>query len=229
MSEFSELSPLPPIELPEPRPETLPDGREGIVSGDPAGAAEFNHLQGENLYGQEFTCGLVACEGVLRQFGVKADENALVELALDHGHCDPLTGCTSFSDEVAILEDFGVPAHVEHGGSLDSLADNLEDGQGVILEVNSGALWDRPEHYGYGEANHSVLATGVVRDPNTGGVIGAYVNDAGTGESGKFVDRQALLDAWVAAGGNSVVTEAGDARDEDRTLGDLLGWLGVWD
>lgn len=229
MSEFSELNQPAPIELPEPRLETLPNGQEGIVSGNPTAAAELNHLQGENLYGQEFTCGLVACEGVLRQFGVETNENALLERSLEHGHCDPLTGQTSLADEVALLEDFGVPAHVEHHGSLDSLADNLEHGQGVILEVNSGVLWNRPEHFGYGEANHSVLATGIVRDPNTGEVIGAYINDSSTGESGKFLDRQTLESAWIAAGGNSVVTEAGDIRDEARTLGELVGWLSVWD
>src|SRR4051812_38011978 len=102
MHEYSELPP-PRIELPEPHLEVLPDGREGIVSGDPAGAAEFNHLQGENLYGQEFTCGLVACEGVLRQFGreaSEANENALLEKAYEHGHFDPLTGRTGPADEV---------------------------------------------------------------------------------------------------------------------------------
>jgi hypothetical protein len=217
-----------PIELPEPQREVLPDGREALVSGNPEGCESLNHFQGENLQGFETTCGLVACEGILRQFGVEAKESDLLEHALESGHCDVLSGHTSLADQVSILEDFGIPAHSEHNGTVEGLADKLEHGQCAIIEVNSGALWNQPSHYGNGEASHAVLVTGIARDPETSAVIGAFYNDSATGESGKFVPRDVLEAAWTEAGGKSVVTEFNDVRDTERTIGDWVWYNGHW-
>jgi hypothetical protein len=215
-------------ELPEPHLGQLPDGRETLISGNPEGSQEFNHLQGENLSEFPNTCGLVACEGVLRQFGIPATENDLLEYALASGHCDVLSGHTSMADQVAILEKFGIPAHTEHQGTVEGLADRIEHGQKAIVEVNSGLLWNDAAHYESGETNHAVLVTGIARDPQTGDITGAFINDSATGEGGEFVPRDVLEPAWEAAGGKSVVTELPEARDTERTIGDWVWYDGHW-
>jgi hypothetical protein len=219
--------PTPP-ELPEPHQEVLPDGREALVSGDPERAGLLNHLQGENLAGVEYTCGLVACEGILRQCGVQARENDLLEYALNSHNCDVLSAHTSLGDQVAILRDFGIAAHPEHHGTVEGLADNIEHGQSVIIEMNSGVLWNQAAHYGNGEANHAVLVTGIARDPDTHQVLGAFINDSCTGESGKFVPTDVLEPGYVEPGGHSVVTEFNDTRNTERTIGDWAWYDGHW-
>lgn len=217
-----------PFELPDPHRELLPDGREALVSGDPMGFEAFNHLQGESLWGFENTCGIVACEGILRQAGIEASEDDLLRYAVETGHCDVFEGHTSLSDQVAILEGFGIPAHSEHGGSVEGLAANVERGQGVIIEVNSGVLWNQASHYGNGDASHAVLVTGIARDPETGSAIGAFINDSATGESGRFVPREELETAWEQTGGKSIVTEFDDPSDHERTIGDWVWYDGHW-
>lgn len=216
------------IELPEPHLATLPDVGEVLVSGNPEGCKELNHLQGENLDQFHNTCGLVACEGVLRQFGIPASEGDLLERAVSTGHCDVVGGYTSMADQVALLESYGIPAHTEHQGTLAGLADRIEHGQSVIIEVNSGVLWNDANHYGNGETNHAVLVTGIARDPETGSVQGCFINDSATGESGQFVSADALQSAYVDTGGKSVVTDFQEGRDTERTIGDWIWYDGHW-
>jgi hypothetical protein len=214
--------------MPQPHDYTLPDGKLVEVHGNPEGCSALNHLQGENLHGFPYTCGLVGCEGILRQCGVPASESGLLEYALASGHCDVLGGFTSGEDQVAILERFGVRAHTEHNGTVEGLADNIEHGQGVIIEVNPGVLSGQSaEHYGQGEAAHAVLATGTARDPETKEVTGVFYNDSVTGESCKLLSREDLDKGWVETGGKSVVTEFHDTRDTARTMGWI--WVdGIW-
>lgn len=192
--------------------DVLPDGRETVVIGDVDGLADFTHPQGDNPFGFLGTCGLCSCECILRQFGIEVTEADVVEHAIDHGEChisDDPTACggTTVGDQVAILGDYGVPAHYELGGSLEDLAASLEQGRGVIIEANAGVLWDDVNAYDNGQINHAVVATGVARDPSTGEIQGFYVNDSGTGEAGRFVDAATMREAWMDPGGVSVVTD----------------------
>lgn len=200
-----------PIQL-----ETLPSGDEAIVAGDCERCRDFNHLQGDNPYGFKGTCGLVSCEDVLRQFGVKTSEADVVRHAIDNGLCNSRgfepgeMGGTTVRDQAQILTDFGVPAseHIAH--SLDDLATGVESGRGVIIEVNAGVLWNDANYYGFGEPNHAITVTGIARDPETGRVLGAFINDSGRGfpeDSGRFLDAATLDAGWLEAGGGCVVTD----------------------
>ena len=212
---FSDLSP--PADLPgwTDLPtvlDVLPDGREALVVGDVRDLADFSHLQGDNPFSFQGTCGLVSCEDVLRRFGADVTEGGVVGYAIGSGLCnvsdDPLSsGGTTVADQARILSDFGVPAHVDVGRSLEDLADDIERGSGVIVAANAGVLWDAPNHYDFGQPNHSVVVTGVARDPGSGVVSGFFINDSGTGEAGRFVDADAMSRAWVDAGGSAVVTD----------------------
>jgi hypothetical protein len=189
--------------------DVLPDGREALVIGDVQGLAEFNHQQGDNPYGYRGTCGLCSCQDVLCQFGIVVSEADVVQHAVANGECnvadDPAdSGATSVVMQVEILSDYGLPAHVELGGSLEGLALDLEQGRGVILEVNAGVLWDDAAYYESGGPNHAITVTGVALDPETSEVLGFFINDSGTDESAQFIDASVMAQAWS---GLSVVTD----------------------
>jgi Peptidase_C39 like family len=192
--------------------DILPDGREVLVIGDPEGFKKFNHRQGDNPYGYEGTCGLVSCQDILLQFGVKVTEADIVSYAIKQKLCNTsgdmsLRGATTQQDQVKILKDFGVPAHYEQFQSLEDLAAAIEQDSGVIISLNAGVLRNDRRYYEYGQANHAVVVTGVARDPNNGDIIGAYINDSGDGKSGKFVDADTMNYAWEETGGGCVMTD----------------------
>jgi hypothetical protein len=192
--------------------DVLPDGREALVIGDVEELAEFNHLQGDNPYGFLGTCGLCSCQDVLCQFGITVSEADVVRHAVENGQCnisdDPAEcGGTTAVNRLEILADYGVPAHLEMGGSLEGLALDLEEGRGVIIGANAGVLWNDPAYYEFGQSNHAVTVTGVARDPETSEIQGFFINDSGTGESAHFIDSSVMTQAWLGAGGVSVVTD----------------------
>ena len=200
--------------------ERLTDGREVIVLGRPIEYAEVNHLQGDNPFGYGGTCGLVACEDVLRQFGRDVTEADVLTYAIRNGLCatggpPELRGGTSVFTQAAILEGCGVAAQVQAMGSLEELADAIEQDYACIAAVNAGVLWDEGSAYDDGGANHSVVVTGVARDPETGDLLGVFINDSGVppaGDSGRFVDAATMRLAWQDAGGTCVVTEESHRR-----------------
>jgi hypothetical protein len=201
----------PPTEVPT-KLEVLPDGREVLVIGEPERLKEFNHQQGDNSFGFLGTCGLVSCEDILRQFGLNVTENDVVRYAIENGRCytegEPAqNGGTTPIDQAAILTDHGVPAHVEVNSSVEQLADYVEQGRGIIIEVNAGVLWNDPNYYGNGEMNHAIVVTGVDRDPSTGAVLGVYINDSGNGNSGQRIEVDQLRQMWIDPGGILVVTD----------------------
>jgi uncharacterized membrane protein len=195
----------------------LPDGREVLVFGDPAGDAQFNHQQGDNAYGYQGDCGLVSCQDVLNQFGVDVNENDVVGFAVENGLCDSTgdassNGGTALEQQAEILRDYNVPAHAETGRNMQDLASDIEQNKGVIIEVNAGVLWNDSQYFDNGASNHAVVVTGVARDPTTGEIQGFYINDSGNDASGsgsgRFVDVQTMQQAWEETGGQCVVTDA---------------------
>ncbi|BCM94388.1 hypothetical protein IAD21_06295 [Abditibacteriota bacterium] len=193
------------------------DGQEVVVIGDVDGTADFSHLQGDNPFGYQGTCGLCSCENILDSFGIQVSEADVVGFAIENDLCfegdvlngdDPgMLGGTTEEGQAQILTDLGVPAHAETGGTLEDLAANIENGHGVIAEVDAGTIWNDPNSSGNGQANHAIVVSGVARDPSTGEIEGFFVNDSGTGEAGKFYDAATFEQAWTETGGNSVVTD----------------------
>jgi hypothetical protein len=198
----------------------LPDGRDAIIIGDPEGDKAFNHQQGDNPDGFRGTCGLVSVQGIALQFGIKTmpdgtpiSEAAIVRYARERGLCEVSanpddSGGSSPIGQVELLNDIGVPSHIEGASTVEQLAVNVQAGRGVIIGVNAGVFWNSadPRHFGNGNPNHAVCVTGVARDPNTGQLLGFYVNDSGNNQSGRFVDVALVQDAWQKRGGTCVVT-----------------------
>jgi Peptidase_C39 like family len=188
--------------------EQLPDGRESLVAGDPEHCKDFNHKQGANDLGFTQDCGLVSCSDILLQFGVEVTENDVVHHAVDNWECDVknepnMDGGTTVDNQAKILSDYGVPAHAQQAESIEDLAVFLEQGHGVIAEVNAGVLWNDPNKYGAGYANHAIVITGVARDPQTDAIQGFYINDSGTGDSARFVDVKTMKGAWNVPDGST--------------------------
>ena len=192
--------------------DVLPDGRETVVIGDPEGDKAFTHRQGQNSLGFLGTCGLCSCENVLRSFGLDVSETSMVIFASELGLCeadspDPAQcGGASPMAIAEILTRHGVPADCAFGGSLEELAGNIEQGRGVIIGVNAGALWNDANSDSGGPANHAITVTGVARDPSTGEVQGFFINDSGPGRAAQFVDAALMRECWEDAGGTQIVT-----------------------
>jgi hypothetical protein len=192
--------------------DVLPDGSETIVLGDVHGLADLAHQQGANVFGLEGTCGLCSCQDVLSQFGLNVSENDMILHAVENRQCelaaDPAeAGGTSAETQAELLTDYGIPATVEQGRSLEDLAGDVEHDRGVIIETNAGVLWDDATYYGNGRANHAVSVIAVGRDPESGQIQGFYVNDSGPGIGGRFVGADTIAQAWLDAGGISVTTD----------------------
>lgn len=182
--------------------------------GDVLRDAAFNHLQGDNPEHDSGDCGVVCCAEVLSQFGCPASEAALVghatarrELHVVAGHPEE-SGWTLPAEQAAILADYGVPARAESARTTEWLATAVQGGHGVIAMVNAGVLWSDPRALGHGQANHAVTLTGVALDPDDESLLGFYLNDSGSGESGRYVAAHLMRTAFEHAGGFCVVTQA---------------------
>lgn len=192
--------------------DVLPDGREIVVIGDPEGDKAFTHLQGDNSLGFQGTCGLCSCENILRSFGLDVSETSVVIFASELGLCETESpdrahcGGTSPMQIAEILTRHGISADWHPFGSLEDLAGNIEQGRGVIIGVNAGALWNDANYDSGIFANHAVTVTGVARDPSTGEIQGFFINDSGTGKAAQFVDAALMRECWEDGFGFQIVT-----------------------
>jgi hypothetical protein len=192
----------------------LSDGQEVLQLGNTDASKSYFHKQGQNDLGYQGTCGLVSCGDVANQFGVKVNENDVVHYAVDHGLANVVKGSpaesggTTMAEQATVLDGLGVSAHIEIGDSLEGLGRQLEEGHGVIIEVNAGALWNNSAYYDTGAPNHAVTVTGVASDPDTGKAVGIWVNDSGAGQYERYVSADdSAIQNWKANGEPSVVTD----------------------
>lgn len=211
--------------------EVLPDGRDTLVVGDPARCADYAHREGDNAYGFANTCGMTSVETVLRSLGHEVTEGELVERAVDRGWCHmdqhaALSGQTSLSNLVDLLESCGVPAHSGCLRDLTPLSQAIQDGEYAIIRVDAHTLYG-VSTFAVGECPHAVAVTGVALDPVTQEVQGFFINDSYTGIGGQFVDAQTLERACLDHGGAYVVTDRFDSDLPDPATQDMGGWKWV--
>ena len=200
-----------------PRRTVVVDGREVIIIGDVEKFKEYNHEQGQNEFGFQGTCGLVACEDILKQFGIKVTENDLVKFGIKNHFWDDKKlppesmGGTTVDQQLAILEHFGVKAISEKPLSMEELASRFESGKAVKISVSAERLWDQPvPPFARLQSNHAIIVTGVQRDAKTGKIDGFFINDSGNFDdgrgSGRFVDANKFKKMWVDVGGSAITT-----------------------
>jgi hypothetical protein len=198
------------------QPDILPGSDTRVIRyGDVDHFRDYNHHQGVNPEFQG-TCGIVSCEDVLKQFGqTELSEEELVDFAVENDLCNVTrdkykSGGTTVFNQRDILQLHDIPAHVEVMNNFEGLANYVEQGRGVIIEVNAGVLWNDAGAFDFGDANHAICVTGYARNAETGNIEGFYINDSGRGypeDSGRFVSCDTLQGAFLDAGGMSVVTD----------------------
>ena len=190
-------------------------GHEYVVSGDPEGCRRFDHHQGENSLGFEGTCGLCSVQDIANQYGLPITEDEIVQFAAAHHLCDTHgtpddCGGTTIDTQAQLLADMGIMAMPQKGMSVEQLASTFEEGHKIIIEVNAGILFQgvlpddicaRAVGKNPHEANHAIVVTGIVRDPQTGAVVGIYVNDSGYPLPVQFISVENLQQGWVQTGG----------------------------
>jgi hypothetical protein len=202
--------------------EVLPDGSLAVISGNPETKKQFTHQQGTSTLEYitpegiplkyEGTCGIVSCEDIARQQGINVTEDDLVRLAAENNLCvndkpdSRLLGGTTDENRSEILAKIGIPNEITTAISLEELAKYIENNQSAIAAVNAGLLWNDANYLGNGFANHAIVVTGVARNPQSGDVLGFFINDSGTGEAGKFIPASQFKSAWLNRGGRLNLT-----------------------
>jgi hypothetical protein len=195
------------------KPVNTPDGEVALQLGDVDASKSYFHRQGDNDLDYQGDCGLTAIGDVANQFGLDISENYVVHYATDNQLCatdgtPAQRGGTTMLDQEKVLDGLGIPSHIEQGDSLEGLGRELEEGHGVIIEVNAGALWDNPSYDDGGKINHAVTVTGVAADPVTGEAKGMWIDDSGANQYHRYVaaDNPAVQ-IWLNDDSPTVVTD----------------------
>lgn len=221
----------------------VPGCEVALISGDPFTRAEVvDYAQGDNSYHAEGNCGIVSVTNILRISGMDISEEETTAHAIENGECaynpfylvsengeyvyDPLhvtteNGGTTMELQERILADYGIESSsyssAEFG--LNEIAEVVENGHGVIAEINADILWDADLGSTGFYANHAITITGVARDAASGAVAGVYICDSGRGEPSdacRFVSAELFNDCYSNISNSGVVVT--DAPLETRHM-----------
>lgn len=165
-----------------------------VVTGNPLEAVEqLDFSQGDNSYEARGCCGLVSCSNFLNLCGLETTEEEIVGYAMENGLCEnspfmpsESVGGTGDLEIETIIESYGIPVtayDTYNGGTIEDIANAVDEGKVVTIGVNSGYLWDEPSHIYDGQANHQITVTGAVHNIE-GEVIGLVICDSGRGLEG---------------------------------------------
>ena len=149
------------------------------VIGDPARAGELHPGQQSHE-----NCAVQSSQQIIRQAtGKNYSEAEMEQIAVNPNNSGyTRNGGTPIGGEEVILDNGGVPAHMESGtpANVDAA---LANGQGVVSGHDAGALWNDPN---YAAGGHAVQTTGAIQD-SKGNTIGYVINDTGTNQAGRVM------------------------------------------
>lgn len=158
------------------------DDRQSIVYNTPVETGKLLDAKQGKLAGYQGTCGIVSCVNVLRLAGRTATtEEELVCYASGpkalcvSGATPRRNGGTTPQERKELLAVYGVGSELQPA-SVDSIAQYVEEGRGVIISVDAGKLWGSPSFY---RNLHAVTVTSVQRNID-GSLEGFYLCDSGT-------------------------------------------------
>jgi Peptidase_C39 like family len=193
----TEVDPTDPIDPIDPTNST--DPTDPIV-GEPEEDMEHWHMQEH-----DDTCAVVSQEYILEELtGEEFSEEELRQEAIDKGYYIP-GGGTPCDDVGKLLEDHGIEVERTEGNTLEDLREKLEQGEKVIVGVDSDEIWypnqsgeeDLNEHGNIPgqDANHAVQVIGIdYSDPDNPVVI---LNDPGSPDGqGRRIPADEFMDAW---------------------------------
>src|SRR3546814_4449074 len=104
-----------------------------------------------NDLGYQQDCALASTSAVLRDCGVEASESDVVNQAASEGLCE--TGNADPADNGGVrngeaiselLTENGVENQIENPQDAEELAEYVEQGRGVITEIDADELWGTP-------------------------------------------------------------------------------------
>ena len=192
-----------------------------IVTGNPFETAErLDFSQGDNSYDAGGCCGLVSSSNFLNLCGLETTEEEVVGYAMENGLCangffmprESVGGTGDFEIET-IIESYGilVTAYDTYdGGSIEDIANAIDEGKAVTIGVNAGYLWDNPNYINGGQANHQITVTGAVRNVD-GEVIGLVICDSGRGlesDACRVVSKEEMeLCYETVPGASAIITD----------------------
>jgi hypothetical protein len=156
----------------------------------------------DGMQNYDDTCAVRCQEFILEQFtGTEVDEAGLVQTAADNGWYTP-GGGTDPEDVGKLFELYGVPTSTYENANAFNLANELAQGHKVIINVDSGELWNEEDpvlkdvasRSDVDGADHAVVVSGIdTSDPTDPQVI---LSDPGTGEARAHYPMDEFLAAW---------------------------------
>ena len=173
--------------------------------------------QTQNDYGLTGTCGLASAVNIARLAGKDISLNEVVIYAVSNNLCGP-NGGTSREGLSQVLDGIGIPSHHSsndsfegdsYNGSVNNIANLVENGHGVILGVNAGYLWNDIDHVGDGGANHAISVIGTARNTETNELVGLYICDTGRTameDIGRFIRIEEISDIYNVIGSAAIIT-----------------------
>jgi hypothetical protein len=167
-------------------------------------------------------CAPESCRQIIRaSTGEKLSETDIQGVAAEVTKFHPLQG-TPAKQVYKILEDRGVGTN-NYANTPENIQIGVEEGHGVIANVDSRVLWKKPIKKGqeFNFEGHAVNVTGLVKD-KTGTVTHYLINDTGTGKAGQKIpaklfeeallknseDYPAVMTDWPVSYGGRVASEA---------------------
>lgn len=191
--------------------DELPVAGDDGIHGDPREDIEYHTVQPGPVDCLPTSVSMIVSEVT----GVEVSAEAVVDLANESGFMTD-TGM-SLDNSLALLQAYGVDATLETG-SADALRDALDNGDEVIIGLDSADLYaDGGGPFDPGmAAGHAVVLTGI----DDGPPAYVYINDpAFTDGAGVQVPLDEFLDAWQDAEYQMVTVEAPDATGDDAEAG----------
>lgn len=145
---------------------------------------KFTGHQGNNAFGIENNCGIACVTQLLILSGKRIVENDVVRTAVGCGLCEitgmqlHANGATSAEQRKILLDKHGIRSTIKILSS-EQIANYIERGYGIIVSVDAGVLWKKPEYVGVG---HAIMVYGTIHKYDTGKLIGLIICDTGSGE-----------------------------------------------
>lgn len=159
---------------------------DGPIIGDPEGQAGFWEVQST-----PDSCAVVSQVSLLHQFDVDISQDDALFECEKNGWYISGEGTPTW-DVGRLMEAHGVETHSVHNANLSDLVAELQQGHGVIVNVNSAELWDQGllekliqwfcdtfglDNSTFNPADHAVVVTGIdVSDADNPQII---INDSG--------------------------------------------------
>jgi hypothetical protein len=180
-------------------------------------------------------CAVAAETSLINQFvpeGLSLAEANYISMS--NGWWQPGSG-TSPSEIGNLMDVCGIPNHTVMNADCMDLVQELQNGHGIIVGVNSAELWDQGitgelknwlienlglDNAAFTRADHAVVVTGIdYADPENPLVI---LNDSGTPDgAGAAYPLEKFVDAWENSGFYYTATDIPLPADRAHGLGSL--------